>query len=493
MTPAQENSSLASQATSGVAWVTAQTWIVKIGGFLTIVVLARLLSPDDFGLVAVALTVLPLVYLLSDLGFGTYLMQAKEVDRVMSSTTFWYSALSSVGLAVVLVAVAPLLERLFGVEGVSAVIAGISPAVVFVGFAAVPVALLRRGMRFRALSIQAGIAALAGQAVAIVMAVTGFGVWSLVAQVCVVQLIILIAAWINSRWMPQRTFSWHEFRSMIGFGSNVLGVNAIALARTWGENAIITNTLGAAALGQLSVAQRLVQTSQEVAGAAISPVSTVAFAQTRDDPPRLRRGYDRALGLVYVLITPALTAILVTAPVLVPFLFGPQWNQAIGVSQALAVAAIFTLGAVLDHGLFYGLGRPGTWLVFALVVDVVTVLATAVTAQFGIIAVGWAFAAVAAVATVARWFLVARAIDASVWVVSRRVLAALVCAAISGALGWGAFLLTADLVPIATLCITGVVILTVHLLVSRVVLASATRELREQISSRLPGPRGRRP
>ncbi|MFC7788609.1 lipopolysaccharide biosynthesis protein [Microbacterium sp. MAHUQ-60] len=485
MTGNPGNSGLASQAASSVAWLTAQTWLAKAGGFVTVVLLARLLSPSDFGLVAVAMTVVPVVYLIADLGFATYLVQVKEIKGHVASTAFWYSALSGLMLSVLLVASAPLLESLFGVPGVAGVISAMAPAVIFVSLAAVPIALLRRGMRFRALSIQAAVAALVGQIVAIAMAVSGAGVWALVAQVVVAQVVTMIAAWVAARWRPSRAFDWTQFRTMFSFGSKVVGVNAIAMGRQWAENAIISNVLGAAALGQLTVAQRLVQTGQEIAGAAITPVSTVVFAQVREDRGRLRRGYDRALGLSYLVIAPALTAILVTAPVLVPFLFGPQWTHSVGAAQALSVAALFTLAATLDHGLFYGLGRPGMWLVYATVTDVVTVIVTAVLARHGIVAITTGFAVVAAVATIVRIILVARVIGASVWIGVRRILAAMTAMGASALAGWGTLVLLPEMPSILVILIVGAAVLIVHLCVARLLLPAAFRDVVHELRSRI--------
>lgn len=475
---------LGSRAASSVAWLTLQTWVAKVGGFVTVVILARLLTPTDFGLVAIATTVVPVVYLIADLGFGTYLMQSDRMDRVVASTAFWYSALSGLALAGLLIVLSPLLEALFGVAGVGPVIASMSPAVVFVSLAAVPIALLRRGMRFRALAVQAGTAAITAQFVAIVLALIGAGVWALVAQVCVSQGVTLVMAWVSARWWPSRDFRWPEFRTMLAFGSKVVGINAIEMIRQWGENAIISNVLGAAALGKLSVAQRLVQTSQEVAGAAIAPVSTVVFAQVREDSNRLQRGYDRALGLSYLVIAPALTAVLVTAPALVPLLFGAQWAESVGPAQALSVAAVFTVGANLDRGLFYGLGRPGVWLVYATTVDLLTVAVTAVMVWHGIFAVAVGFVGVAAAATLARVLLVARLVGVPPWRIFRRILAALIAMSLSAGSGWAVMTILQHDLAILAVAVSGLTILLVHLGVSRVMLPDAFRDMIREVKSR---------
>jgi O-antigen/teichoic acid export membrane protein len=478
------DTSLASRSASGVGWLAAQTWVAKAGGFLTLVVLARLLTPSDFGLVAIATTVLPLIYLLADLGFGTYLMQAKTLDRVTTSTAFWYSSGSGLVLSGVLAAAAPGLETFFGVDGVAAVLWGMTPAILLVTLSAVPVAILRRGMRFRALALQSAVAAITAQLVAIALAFSGAGVWALVAQTIVAQAIILGGALISARWRPALSFRPALFATMTRFGTQVVGVNVVALARQWGENALITNVLGAAALGRLNVAQRLVQTTQEIASSAIAPVSTVVFAQVRDDPERLRRGYLRALGLAYFTITPALTAIVVLAPLLVPLVFGPQWNQSALAAQALALAALFTLGAILDHGLYYGMGRPGAWLVYATVIDALTVAATAIAVWSGIAAVAFGFAIVSAIATVSRWVLVSRAVGASFWRVARPLGSALLLAAVSGAAGWATAWILRDAPAAVAVLAAGVVILVVHVALGRVLMPAAAAETLAQISTR---------
>ncbi|GAA5083506.1 oligosaccharide flippase family protein [Microbacterium yannicii] len=481
----QGQEQLGSRAAGSVAWLTAQTWIVKAGGFVTVIILARLLTPQDFGLVAVAMTIVPLVYLLAELGFGTYLVQAKVAGRRAIGTAFWYAVGAGVILTAALILCAPWLEDLFGVPGVAGVIVGISPAVMFVSLAAVPVALMRREMRFRALAIQSAVAAVLAQIVAILLALSGAGVWALVAQVGVSQAVTWIAAWISTRWRPPAVFDWQEFRTMFSFGAKVVGINGIATVRQWAESLIITNVLGANALGQLAIAQRLILTSQEIAGAAIAPVSTVVFAQVRDDPERLKRGYDRALALAYYVITPAMTAILVTAPVLVPLLFGDQWTASVVPTQWLAVAALFTMAAALDHGFFYGLGRPGLWLVYGLAVDALTVLVTFLTAAYGLNAITAGFAGVAALAAVVRWVMISRMLSTSLWTVARRGLAAVVLMAVTGGLGWLAFTLTGSWPGLLQIVLASVVVLAAHMALARLLLARGSQDFFAEVRRRL--------
>ena len=478
--------SLSGQASSSVGWLTAQTWIARIGGFVTVMILARLLTPEDFGVVAVALTVLPIVYLIADFGFGTYLMQSEKVNQLMVSTAFWYAATAGVALTIIVCVSAPAIESAFGITGASEVLIGISPAVLLVSMASVPIALLRRDMSFRLLSLQAGLAALIGQITALALAFTGFGVWALVSQTCVAQAVTLVAAWLAARWRPRLEFSLSELREMIGFGSHVVGVEAVGIIRKVIENLIISNALGGAALGQLVIAQRLVQTAQDLTGSAITPVSTVVFSRIRDDGNRLRSAYDRALGLSYFLISPALIAVVVTAPQLIPLLFGPQWTESVAPAQALAVAAIFVMGATLDHGLFYGLGRPGRWFAYAVFIDMVTIGTTAFMVRFGLSGVAMGFVAVAALATAVRWILVARAIGTTVWAVARRTLSVMVTASGAGAAGWAVTTIDSQALPLLVeICLGGIVVLSTHLVLSWIFSRAALVEVRAQFNARV--------
>lgn len=399
---------LSGKAATGVLWTTAQKWAIRIGGFVTIAVLSRLLAPSDFGVIAVATAVLPFLYMLADLGFGTYVVQAERADQRTLSTAFWYSAIAGGLLAGVLIVVAPFVGQLFRLPDVVPVLQALAPVVMLVALASVPMALLRRRLAFRALAVQSMVASVAGQVVAMALAIGGAGVWALVWQLLVVQAITLGWAWGVSGWRPSAQFDRAEFLIMTRFGGNVVGTDVIALSRLWAETAIVLVALGPAGLGFLNIAQRLIQVAQDLTVSAIVPVSTVIFSRIRADVGRLGGGYVRASGLVFAAIIPVMVLLSVAAPQIVPLVFGGQWSASILPTQLLAIAGILTISASVDQGLFYGAGRPGQWFIYATFIDAFTVVATLVLIPFGLPAMCAGFIGVAFVATVARWILTAR-------------------------------------------------------------------------------------
>jgi O-antigen/teichoic acid export membrane protein len=332
-------------------------------------------------------------------------------------------------------------------------------------------------MAFRAVAVQALIAAVLAQAAAVVVALMGGGVWALVSQLIVSQWVIALLAWRKARWLPSFWMSPRLFRQMAVFGLRVSSVDLVATARMWAESWIVTVTLGPSSLGFLNISQRLVLVAQELTTASMVPVSTVVFAKVRESADRLRVTYLKALGVAYAVVSPLMIVIVVTAPVLIPLLFGPQWRASVQPAQALAVAGVITLGAMLDHGLFYGLGRPGGWLRYSVVVDAGTVATTAIAVRWGLTGVAVGFVIVAILATVARWLLVGRLLGVSARSVARPFLTVLVPTVVTIAVG--AFVLDAlsgiD-APIGRLAVTTCVTLLVNLVLLRLTAARILRD-----------------
>lgn len=486
-----ERKDVGRDAAAGVLWLTIQKWVIRVCGLVTIAVLTRLLSPADFGTVAAASTVLPFFFLLADLGFAAYIVQVDKTDGRMLSTAFWFSMSAGVLLCGCVFLAAPLLGAVFGAADVVPVLQVLSLWVVVTAVASVPIALLRRDMRFATIAAQGATAAIVAQVLAIIMAFSGLGVWALVAQSLVTAVISTALAWWSVTWHPTWEFSRLDFVRMARFGGKVLGVEFVAVLRAWGEAAVIAATLGLTALGYMSIAQRLVQIVQDLTGSAIVPVTNVAFAKIRDSATRLRDAYGRALNLMYAALSLPLTIVAVAAPLMIPIVFGNGWEQSYQVAQVLALAGTLSVGAWLDHGLFYGLGKPGAWFVYALVIDVLTFATTLFTVRWGLVAVAIGFLCVATVATVVRWFLVARALDTTLRVVMRPFLYLVTVVGTMAAAGWGAKLWTAALPPWISLIVIGLVMLAVHAGITLMMARPAIREAlllvgRFSFSSRIP-------
>ena len=158
----------------------------------------------------------------------------------------------------------------------------------------------------------------------------------------------------------------------------------------------------------------------------------------------------------------------VTAPALIPLLFGERWGASVPAAQALAVAGIITLGAMVDHGLFYGLGRPGAWLAYAVVVDAVSVTTTVVAVRWGLVGVAMGFVVVAVLATALRWVLVGRLLGLPTTAVARPFGTVLVPTAISGLVGLVAMRALGGMgSPVAQVAVCALAVVLTHLALLR--------------------------
>jgi O-antigen/teichoic acid export membrane protein len=254
---------------------------------------------------------------------------------------------------------------------------------------------------------------------------------------------------------------------MARFGVNVVLVECVSTARAAAESAVVAIVLGPVALGYLAIAQRLVAVVQDLGAAAVVPVSTVVFAKLRGTGTRLRSAYLRSIGIAYTTVAPLLGFVAVSAPVLVPALFGPGWESSVPVTQGLAIAAIVTLGAVVDQGLVYGLGRPGMWLVYAIVIDALTLVVTTIAAHDSLAMVAWGFVSVALIATALRWVLIGRIVDAPVKRMATPLATALLPASISVAVGWGMLQLLSGAASAIALVVSAVAVGVTHVIVVR--------------------------
>lgn len=487
----EPRASVARQALSSVAWMTAAKWVQRLGGLATVVLLTRMLSPEDFGLAAAATTLTPLVYVLADGGFSAYIVQADDADEETLSTAFWFSIIAGLVLTGGVIACTPLLSQLFDLPELGPLLRVMALSVLLIAVAAVPMALLQRRMGFKLLAGVLVLSAVLAQVVAVAAAFAGWGAWALILQILVSQIVATVSVWILARWRPTMVFSVGKFREMAGFGLRVAGSAFATVAKLWAETAIVVATLGVYAMGLLNIGQRLVQTVEDLTMAALATVSVAAFARLRDSAPRLRASYLRGVAITYAVSMPLMVYIGVSAPVLVPFLFGADKAGSAVVVMPLAAGAVLGVVRGLDLGLFTGVGKPGRWLVFLIVAQVLSVLVLANIAKHGLFVFALGMLGVGVLETVARSFLVGHLLGARPWEVIRPLATVLLPAGVAAGAGWvvqyglhgrpGA----TDLPAVVPLLATGLTVVGCYLLLLRLLSPAVVREIGALVPERL--------
>lgn len=479
-----EGATLTERTSASILWMTLQRWVTRISALVTLMVLTRALAPEDFGLAAAATTLIPILYVFADIGFSTYLVQADDIGPRTTATAFWFALGCGAVLAGAVALLAPGIGGLIGEPAAAPLIQALAVSILLVAASSVPISLLRRRMGFRSLAIGEAVAAVLAQAAAIAGALMGAGAWALVVQVLVSQFVFGVLVWVLAGWRPSGAFSVEELVRMIRFGVSVVASSLVGMARAWGETVILIGGLGLRATGFVVVAQRLVMTAQELSMSALLPVATSAFAAVQEDAARMRAAYLRATNIAYAVVVPLLVFVAVSAPVLVPFLFGDGQSESAQVVPAIAALVILNVSWAIDQGLYLGTGRPVRWLLVVAVSAAAALTALWLAAPFGLKTVLWVWVLTALVENAGRWFVVRSVIAAPARAVAARQWGILLPAALAGAAGWGILVLAAPLPAVLSLAASGITVLAVYLAATRVIRPRTFTEVVEV----LPGP-----
>jgi PST family polysaccharide transporter len=476
--PAEEGNppSLRRQARSAVLWSAVEKWFTRLGSLLAFLVLARLLAPEAFGVVAAAATVIGLVGMLVEAGLGKYLIQAEELTPAVLNSVFWSSmGFAAVG-AVAMVVTAPWVAALFDSPDLVTVVRVLAVLVLVNTASIVPASVMQRELLFRPLAVRRLWATAASVVVAVALALAGAGVWALVAQSAVASVVSGVVLLAYSPFRPGLVFSRAEAGRALRYGGSVLGIETLTQLGRNADNLLIGVVLGPTALGYYSVGYRVLLILLEVLTSVTGAVALPLFARIRGDAERLQRGFLSAVRLGSTVALPVFGWLVAVAPVLVPVAFGEGWGPSIAVLQWLAVAGLVQCLTYFDRPLLLAVGRPRLELGVTTVATIGNLLAFAVSVPFGIAAVAASYAIRNLLFWPVRlWALKKVGIPLGPYGSAVAAPALAACAASAAA---GAVVYATDLGDLARLVLAGAVAVPVYL----VVMAVAARDTLRQIT-----------
>ncbi|HXV25844.1 MAG TPA: lipopolysaccharide biosynthesis protein [Alphaproteobacteria bacterium] len=400
-------------ALRGALWVMAESWLVRLVSLLAFLALARLLSPADFGLMALAGIYLTLCTFVIDQGFGTALVQREALEPEHMDAVFWAQLAIGLAAAALTLSTAGWIAKLFVEPELAPVLRALAPMPMISALTLVQQAQLRRELRFRALALRHIVSAAAGAAIGISLAVLGYGVWSLVAQMLSGAAIGLAILWRVGDWRPRLAFSFKHLRELATFGATVFA-HELAWTVTYQiDRLLLGRFAGAGTLGIYTVAQRVASIIGEVLVVGLQGMVVPVFSRVQHDPAALLRGLFRAYRLIAFLAFPALTGLALTAPELIAVLLGAKWLQAAPVLQAATLPTlVYALGFFLSN-LLTAIGRPGLRLVLTLIQAVAAAIFVMIAVDAGPAAVALAMGASALLAYLVNLVMLMRLIGLS--------------------------------------------------------------------------------
>ena len=378
--------------TSGLAWTIVDNWGRQLLGFVVFVILANLLHPADFGLVALAVVFVNFAQVFVDQGMGDAIIQRKELSRSHIDTAFWVAMGTGLVLTLAGVVLAIPVAAVLNQPELQPILQVLSLTFVLSAMRTIQTDLLRRELAFRSLAVRSIVATVAGGIAGVAMAYSGFGPWSLVGQQVASACASVLTLWWVLPWRPGLRFSREHFRSLFSFGINVVGTDVVAFFARNSDNLLVGALLGTRPLGLYAVGYRMLDTTQVLIINISRKMAFPALATVQNDHDRIERAYFKLTRVSNALILPAYACLALVAPELVVVLLGSVWRDSGPVAGVL-----FLIGPVLalqafSSALFYAVGKPRIDFQFRLLTMAVRIAGFFIAVPFGIVAVAIAFA-----------------------------------------------------------------------------------------------------
>jgi PST family polysaccharide transporter len=347
------------------------------------IILARLLAPEDFGLVAIVMVVTSFAPLLIDFGLGDATAQKSRITRGQVSSLFWLSSGIGLTIAVVVAVCSPLIAAVYREPRLEPI--ALCTAITFVlwGVSNQHLALLRRTMQFGRIARIQMFGTLAGIAVAIVIAIRGYGYWALVLRPITTALCIALGAWLACRWKPGFPVLDQEVKSMVRFGLHVVGFSVTYTMAKAVDRIALGLFYRPDQVGYYQNATLLFENSILSTLGQLHTVGSAALSKLQSDPDALRQKYEVALSAVAFFVMPMAAILSISAEDLTVILLGEKWRAAGSLLSIIALRGIFLAVEGSQGWLHLSIGRVDRWRNWGIVSLVVQVVAVLVGLPFG--------------------------------------------------------------------------------------------------------------
>jgi len=358
---------LTSKVVSGTSWVGAGLIIRESVSFLIRLLLARLLLPEHFGLIGMAMVFIGLVKTINELGLTSALVQRKEQElrEEHFHTAFWASVIF--GLAtycLMLVIIGPFAAWFYKEPTLKIIIAMLSIPLLIRPFSIVHTAKLTRQLRFKVIAVAETVGVVVASVVAVVLAIKGAGVWSIVAQSILIPLVTTPFLWVKTRWIPKTEFSITAFRELFSFGVYMMGHQVVVFFIKNIDYLMIGKMVGATSLGLYTLAFTLTDTFRTKIMGILNRVLYPVYAKLQNDTQAVKGYYLNVLRFNSVLVFPMMAMVAAAAEPIIVVLFGDKWSGAVLPLQWLALAVIINTWGGTAVTVLMGIGKASLnfWL-----------------------------------------------------------------------------------------------------------------------------------
>ncbi len=388
---APPSKSMTKTVVKGAIW-TGLADVMRISSaVLVLPVMARILSPEDFGIMQLGMPIVLFVMIFNDFGLGPALVQARETTRQMWSSALW----TNVGIAIVLTGLtflaAPLIAMFFREPRAEELMRGLALVMFMNGLCSVPSSWLQRTFKFRELAMTDVFSVATGIAVAIVTALNGAGYWALVWQQVAMFVVRTILLWAMARTPIRIEYSFTAIKSLIGFSSNMVASRFVNFFAHQSDSFIIGRWVGVAALGYYAIAARIMVMPVQVFAYGLTRVLLPSMASMRDDLERMKAASMRTYRMIALIVFPAMAGIAALSYPLITFALGQKMAPAAPVLTILAIVGGIRALFACQGAMYMALGRSDRLFRWSVIEMILFVPALAIGVQWGLMGAVYAY------------------------------------------------------------------------------------------------------
>ena len=382
---------LKKSAIRGLKWSTSARIGKQILQFVTLIILARLLNPEDFGLMASAMVVIGLANVFRDLGISAALIQRQEVTDDLYSSVFWISVLLGIIFMALLIILAPIIANFFNVSTLIPMLKVLSLSFLFSGFSIVQQAMMEKTFKFKNIAIFELSSTFIGALTGISFALLNYGVWSLVFQNLIFSFTLSLLIWLNFSQKPRFYFSFIEIKSIAKFSGNLAGFNILNYFVRNADYILIQKFLGEQQLGYYTLAYRLMLYPLQNVSAVITRVMYPVLSKIQQDNDKFRNIYTKITNSIALLTFPLMLGLIAVSDNFVLVVFGIKWEPVTNLILILAplglIQSIYTPAGMI----YQAKGRTDWWFRWGVVTGVLFITAFWIGLKWGVIGVAMAY------------------------------------------------------------------------------------------------------
>jgi len=369
---------------SGLFWSAVERFGQQGIQFVITIIIARILTPADYGLIGMISIFMGVSMSFINSGFGQALIQRQNATHIDESTIFFFNIFLGFIFFFILFFVAPLIAAFYKQPILTLLIRVMALNLIINSFSIVQNALITKTIDFKRLTKISLISVVISGTVGIILAIKGFGVWSLVVQLIVSNLVKTILLWLFSKWRPLLVFSVASFKSLFSFGSKLLASGLLNQIFDNIYNLVIGKIYTPASLGYYTQAKRIQEMPVNNSISILQRVTYPIYATIQDETTRLKTVYRKTIKAIVMINFPLMIGIMICAYPLIKVLLTDKWLQAVPYLQLLCIIGLFLPLSSVNLNILKVKGRTDIFFYLEIAKKIIITLAILITFRYGI-------------------------------------------------------------------------------------------------------------